>query len=534
MKKLLTLPIFVVLLSFLPVLSFADPLKKAESLRQSKKYEEALKVLNEFLKKQPEDVEAQEAVQEILLSQRKEEEVIAEYKARFEKNRSALNAHLYGKLLESPSEREALFREARDSHPRDIWGYVGLANALLDQDRLQEATEVAREGVTHVTKPARLHYVAARVYRRMKEFGKAVTEARLALKADPSDEDYKVLVNSYEWIEISETEDPNKKFALAQKYYRKYKDQIENAEDFNEAMSLAELAFIFAENDISTTRQLVKKAQKATHHNKSVPDAEDKELYARVNSSLFALQALGEAVEGNKEKALKLIKQASSAGEGSEAYYFLALTYDKLGDKNAAIQEAIKASVYPPPYSKASPLSERLWKEVHGSDTGYQEAMIHQKKAFASQRKSRVMAQMISEDHPEFTMEDSNGAKITRQDMKGKVVLMNFWAVWCPPCREELPHWNAFYAKHRNDTDLALVAVGDEPWETMTNYMKNQRLDFPVYRNEDYWEQFDVSGIPTLLVIDPNGKIRFRNVGFEEGTDYEETLEWQIEAAQSK
>ncbi len=61
--------------------------------------------------------------------------------------------------------------------------------------------------------------------------------------------------------------------------------------------------------------------------------------------------------------------------------------------------------------------------------------------------------------------------------------------------------------------------------------MKNQNFNFAVYRNEDYWEQFDVSGIPTLLVIDASGKIRFRNVGFEEGMEYEETLEWQIEAA---
>ena len=78
-----------------------------------------------------------------------------------------------------------------------------------------------------------------------------------------------------------------------------------------------------------------------------------------------------------------------------------------------------------------------------------------------------------------------------------------------------------------------MFAVGDEPWETIQNYTRNQKLSFPLYRNEKYWEQFSVQGIPTLLVIDPKGVIRFRNTGFEEGMEYEETLLWQINAVKS-
>jgi len=137
---------------------------------------------------------------------------------------------------------------------------------------------------------------------------------------------------------------------------------------------------------------------------------------------------------------------------------------------------------------------------------------------------------MVAEKFEPFEMTDMQEKKITEKDLSGKIVLMNFWAVWCPPCREELPHWNEFYAKHKNDSDLMLVTVGDEPWETILNYMKNQNYSFSVYRNEKYWEQFSVEGIPTMVILDPAGKIRFRNVGFEEGMEYEETLEWQIEA----
>jgi thiol-disulfide isomerase/thioredoxin len=530
MKKIL----FILFFFFVPLLVVADPLKKAESLLQANKSDEALKVLEEFLREHPENVDAHEAIQKIMLNRRGESEIIAEYEAKYQRTPTGLNAHLYGKLLESPSEKEALFRQVREKHPQEIWGHFGLANALLDQDRLQEAAHVAEEGVTYVSNPARLHYVAARTYRRMKDFAKAVAQAKLALQADVSNEDYPALVQSYEWIQIAETENPQEKFDLAQKYYRKHKEKLYRVEDFDGVVALADLAYIYAENDVETMREIVQKAQKGMRNVKRPEDTEEREFTARVKGSLVALQAVGEAMEGKQAQALKTLKRASGEGEGSETFYFAAITHDKLGDKNAALQQAIKASLYPPAYSKAASFAASLWKQVHGSDAGFQDALNQQKKTFASRRKSRVLAQMVSEDHQEFTMVDRDGKKVTKHDLIGKVILMNFWAVWCPPCREELPHWNAFYLKHKNDPEVALVSVGDEPWETINNYMMNQNLDFEVYRNEDFWEQFDVNGIPTLLVIDRQGKIRFRNVGFEEGMEYEETLEWQIQAVKAK
>jgi thiol-disulfide isomerase/thioredoxin len=157
-----------------------------------------------------------------------------------------------------------------------------------------------------------------------------------------------------------------------------------------------------------------------------------------------------------------------------------------------------------------------------------------QREEFAPERKSRVVSQFLSEKAEPFEMTTSDNKKITPKDLSGKIVLMNFWAVWCPPCREELPHWNEFYAAHKNDKDLFFAAVGDEPWETIHNYMKNQKFDFPVYRNEKYWDEFKVDGIPTMVIIDPSGTIRFRNSGFEEGMEYAETLLWQIDAVRNK
>ena len=218
MKKV----IFVLILLF-PFCLAASELEKAESLRQEKKYNDALKILTKYLQRNPDSVEAHELIQKITLARGKEPEVIADYKARYEQNSTALNGHLYGRLLESPSERETLFRKIRDDHPKEIWGYFDLSNALLDQDRLQEAAYVAEDGVSRVNKPARLHYVAARVYRRMKEYGKASEQAELAFKADPAE--YSDLMQSYQWIDVSETSDSEKKFVARKSLLRKIQRQ---------------------------------------------------------------------------------------------------------------------------------------------------------------------------------------------------------------------------------------------------------------------------------------------------------------------
>jgi len=510
---------------------YADDLKKANELAGKKQYDQALQVLRAYDLKHPDDLKVHEKIQRILKSQKKDDEALKIYKERYEKNPTPLNAHLYANLIESPSEREELARKARDENPKSFWSYYDLAIALLDQDRLQEGVFVAEEGFSTVDYPARLHYAAARIYRRMKEYSKAAEQARLAYKSEQSEEN-KSLMQGYEEIEFSETEDLSRKYELAQQYVQKYRSTLFKPESLGDAATLAEIAYVYAEKgkDVATTEKLVNSAQNGLHKLNPPKDPEDKDIYFRARGSLTALQAWVEAMNGKPEKAKDLLSVATKRGSGPETYYFSALAYRLLGDQQSALQEAIKAATYPPPYPAAARLASGLWTEIHGSDEGLQAAIDEQRLAFAPQRKQRVIALMVSEDHEPFTIVDPDGKKMTNQDLSGKIVLMNFWAVWCPPCREELPHWNEFYAKHKNDPDIVLVAVGDEPWETMTNYMKNQNYDFALYRNEDYWGEFSIDGIPTLVVMDPSGKIRFRNIGFEKGMEYEETLLWQIAA----
>src|SRR6266498_724733 len=87
---------------------------------------------------------------------------------------------------------------------------------------------------------------------------------------------------------------------------------------------------------------------------------------------------------------------------------------------------------------------------------------------------------------PKLTLEDLAGKPVSLDDYLGSVVLVNLWATWCPPCREEMPTLQAFYEKHRSE-GFVLVAINqEEPRELVVPFVKEFGLTFPVWLDLDY------------------------------------------------
>src|SRR3990172_1516280 len=116
---------------------------------------------------------------------------------------------------------------------------------------------------------------------------------------------------------------------------------------------------------------------------------------------------------------------------------------------------------------------------------------------------------------PELTLEDLFGNPVTIRDYRGKVLLVNLWATWCPPCREEMPTLQAFYEKYKSH-DFVLIAINqEEPLETVVPFVEEFGLTFPVWLDMDYQAQreFKTIGLPSSYVIDRNGKVRLMWMG---------------------
>ncbi len=106
-----------------------------------------------------------------------------------------------------------------------------------------------------------------------------------------------------------------------------------------------------------------------------------------------------------------------------------------------------------------------------------------------------------------FTLADLTGKKWTLRDLRDHVVLINFWATWCPPCRKEMPDLDALYQRYK-DQGLIVLAISDEEPAKVTAYLRNHSVSYPILLDpgRKVNEEFHVDGIPKSFVYDRQGK----------------------------
>jgi thiol-disulfide isomerase/thioredoxin len=113
---------------------------------------------------------------------------------------------------------------------------------------------------------------------------------------------------------------------------------------------------------------------------------------------------------------------------------------------------------------------------------------------------------------PDFIVCDGTGKEVKLSDYKGRPVVLNFWASWCPPCKSEMPHFNKIYAESKNDVVFMMVDLVDGQRETQSEgqkYISDQGYSFPVYfdNTQDAANAYGITSIPTTVFIDPEGNI---------------------------
>lgn len=110
---------------------------------------------------------------------------------------------------------------------------------------------------------------------------------------------------------------------------------------------------------------------------------------------------------------------------------------------------------------------------------------------------------------------DAAGNITTLDELRGKVVLINFWATWCPPCIAEMPALNQLYESVRQNPNLVFVTVdADSNLERAKAFMKKHSYTLPVYSlNSSISEQLFSGSLPTTLVVDKRGQVRFKETG---------------------
>jgi peroxiredoxin len=116
---------------------------------------------------------------------------------------------------------------------------------------------------------------------------------------------------------------------------------------------------------------------------------------------------------------------------------------------------------------------------------------------------------------PEFHLQDLDGRSHYLSDFKGRVLIANFWASWCAPCREELPSMNRAWSTLKHEAVVMLAINVGEERQAVEAFVEDYPIDFRVLLDSDgeIGRRWGVRGLPTTFIIDPRGEIVYRVVG---------------------
>jgi peroxiredoxin len=136
----------------------------------------------------------------------------------------------------------------------------------------------------------------------------------------------------------------------------------------------------------------------------------------------------------------------------------------------------------------------------------------HMQVSFGDPRLKAAMAQLEDDDRArqraDFTLTDLNGKNWTLKSLSGKVVLVNFWATWCPPCRKEMPDLDVLYQRFE-ESGLVILAISDEDSGKVKQFIADHKVSYPVLLDpgRKVNELFRVQGIPKSFLYDRKGNV---------------------------
>jgi thiol-disulfide isomerase/thioredoxin len=148
--------------------------------------------------------------------------------------------------------------------------------------------------------------------------------------------------------------------------------------------------------------------------------------------------------------------------------------------------------------------------------------------AFAVAAAGAAAAVTPSAGAPDFTLPSLDGPNLRLQEQRGRVVMINFWASWCGPCRVEMPHLARLYEKYRGSGFTVLAVNIDESPQKAASLATQLGMRFPVLLDTDkkVSRLYDLSTMPSTVLVDRDGRVRYLHRGYRDG--YEETYDKQI------
>jgi thiol-disulfide isomerase/thioredoxin len=251
------------------------------------------------------------------------------------------------------------------------------------------------------------------------------------------------------------------------------------------------------------------------------------DMYA--DTYAFILYKEGKYAEALKYQQPVYEHNAGDYAETNEHYVLILNALGKYDITKQVIEKAMKAG-------KGSQILidelKKAYVGANGNETGYDKYLAGLMEASQKIRRGELLKEMINKPAMAFALKDLDGNTVSLADLKGKTVIVDFWATWCGPCKASFPGMQMAVNKYKDDPNVKFLFV--DTWEHEANYVDgvkkfiaDNKYTFNVLLDEKdangkqakVVSQFEVNGIPTKFIIDKNGVIRFKKVGFQGSPD---------------
>jgi peroxiredoxin len=136
---------------------------------------------------------------------------------------------------------------------------------------------------------------------------------------------------------------------------------------------------------------------------------------------------------------------------------------------------------------------------------------------------SGTSADAIQGAAPDFTLKSQTGTNLKLSELRGQVVLINFWASWCGPCRQEMPALDELY-QHYRSLDFTVLGVNvEENSANAKSLLKDIHVTFPVlFDNQNTVSKlYNIKGMPSTILVDRDGNMRYLHMGYQPGFETE-------------